>query len=115
MKPVTWMGDSRRRLKAFPQAVRYEIGQALYQAQLGEDHPSASPMRGLNAVEIVSAYRGGAYRGIYTTEFAGEIYVLHCFQKKSKRGSKTPKRDLELLRKRIAEAQLQFKGKVKKV
>jgi phage-related protein len=104
------MGDSRRRLTEFPQAVRNEIGQALYQAERGEDHPSASPMKGLNAVEIISDYRGDTYRGVYTTKFKGAIYVLHCFQKKSKRGSKTPKRDLELLRARIAEAQLLFKG-----
>lgn len=106
------MGDSRKRLKAFPQAVRFEIGQAIYQAQLGQSHPSASPMKGLNAIEIVSDYRGDTYRGVYTTKFKGEIYVLHCFQKKSKTGVKTPKRDLELLRMRIAEAQSHFMGMV---
>ncbi|MBZ5728714.1 MAG: type II toxin-antitoxin system RelE/ParE family toxin [Acidobacteriia bacterium] len=104
------MGDSRKRLKAFPQAVRHEIGQAIYQAELGTSHPSAYPMKGLNAVEIVSDYRGDTYRGVYTTKFRGEIYVLHCFQKKSKTGIKTPKRDLELLRQRLAEAELHFKG-----
>jgi phage-related protein len=104
------MGDSRQRLRTFPEAVRYEIGQAVYQAEIGESHPSASPMKGLNAVEIVSDYRGDAYRGIYTTRFKGNIYVLHCFQKKSKTGIKTHKRDLDLIRARMAEAQAHFRA-----
>jgi phage-related protein len=109
-KPIHWVGDSLKRLREFPVAVRSEIGQALYQAELGEGHPSASPMQGINAVEIVSNYRGDTYRGIYTTKFKGQIYVLHCFQKKSKAGIRTPKRDLELIRTRLAEAQLHLKA-----
>jgi phage-related protein len=103
------VGDSRKRLRGFPEPVRLEIGQALYQAELGEGHPSASPMKGLNAVEVVSDYRGDAYRGIYTTKIKGHIFVLHCFQKKSNKGSKTPGPDLELIRERLAEAQAQSK------
>ena len=102
------MGDSCERLRKFPKAVRYEIGQALYQAELGEGHPSARPMKGLNAVEIVSNYRGDAFRGIYTTQFKRHIYVLHCFQKKSKTGTKTPRTDSELIRARLTEARLHF-------
>jgi phage-related protein len=109
-KAVRWMGDSRKRLREFPEAVRFEIGQVLYQAELGERHPSACAMQGLNAVEIVSDYRGDTYSGIYTTRLKGFIYVLHCFQKKSKAGIKTPKRDLELIRRRLAEAELDCKA-----
>jgi len=108
------MGDSRQRLRAFPEAVRSEIGQALYQAELGEGHPSASPMKGLNAVEIVSDYRSDAYRGIYTTQFKGHLYVLHCFQKKSKTGIKTPKQDLRLIHARMADAQAHFRALTQK-
>ena len=104
------MGDSRRRLREFPVEVRSEIGQALCQAEAGESHPSAKPMKGLNAVEIVSDHRGDAYRGIYTTQFHGNLYVLHCFQKKSKRGIEPPKRDLEMIRRRLVEARAHFKG-----
>ena len=57
------MGDSRKQLREFPEAVRFEIGQALYQAELGECHPSACATQGLNAVEIVSDYRGDADLG----------------------------------------------------
>jgi phage-related protein len=112
LKPIRWMGDSRRRLQAFPKAVRYEIGQALYQAELSGTHPSVSPMRGMSVVEIVSDYSGDTYRGIYTTKFKGQVYVLHCFKKKSTIGIKTPTRDLELIRKRLSEARLHFKGMV---
>ena len=63
-------------------------------------------MQGLNVVEIVSDYRGDTYHGVYMTRLNGFIYVLHCFQKKSKAGIKTPKRDLELIRRRLAEAEL---------
>jgi len=108
------MGDSRQRLRAFPEAVRSEIGQALYQAELGESHPSAKPMNGLSAVEIVSDYRSDAYRGIYTTQFKGHLYVLHCFQKKSKTGIKTPRPDLELIRARLADARVHFKALTQK-
>src|SRR5450759_5473607 len=76
-KAVRWVGDSRKRLREFPDAVRFEIGQALYQAELGERHPSACAMQGLNAVEIVSDYRGDTYRGVYTTRLKGFIYT--CF------------------------------------
>jgi hypothetical protein len=64
-KAVRWMGDSRKRLREFPKAVRLEIGQAIYQAELGESHPSACAMQGLNAVEIVADYRGDTYRGLH--------------------------------------------------
>lgn len=111
---MRWMGDSRKRLREFPDAVRFEIGQALYQAEIGEPHLSASAMQGLSAIEIVSDYRGDTYRGVYTTRLKGFIYVLHCFQKKSKVGIKTPKRDLELIRARLAVAELHFKTTIGK-
>jgi phage-related protein len=113
-KAVRWIGDSRKRLREFPDAVRFEIGQALYQAELGERHPSACTMQGLNAVEIVSDYRGDTYRGVYTTRLKGFIYVLHCFQKKSKAGIKTPKQDLELIRKRLADAESHFRAMIER-
>ena len=71
-------------------------------------------MQGLNTVEIVSDYRGDAYRGVYTTRIKGFIYVLHCFQKKSKTGIKTPKRDLELIRRRLADAELHFRAMIER-
>jgi len=104
-KTIYWMGDSKDRLSEFPADVKSEIGYALRQAQWGEVHPSASPMKGYGAVEIVSDFDKDTFRGIYTAKFKDSIYVLHCFQKKSHRGSETPKRDRKLIEKRLAEAE----------
>jgi phage-related protein len=107
-KPVVWVGSSRRDLKSFPQRVRSDIGQALYAAQLGETDPAAKPLKGFGGagvMEIVDRYDTNTYRAVYTVEFSNVIYVLHCFQKKSKRGIATPQRDIELIRRRLAEAE----------
>jgi phage-related protein len=58
--------------------VSVEIGQALYQAELGKHHPSACAMQGLNTVEIVSDSRGDTWRGIYTTRFPPSTLVVNC-------------------------------------
>jgi phage-related protein len=103
-----WVGSSRRDLKSFPQRVRSDIGQALYAAQLGETDPAAKPLKGFGGaavMEIVDRYDTNTYRAVYTVEFSNVIYVLHCFQKKSKRGIATPQRDIELIRRRLAEAE----------
>ena len=107
-KPVVWVGSSRRDLKAFPKPVRFDIGQALYTAQLGETDPVAKPLKGFggaNVMEIIDRYDTNTYRAVYTVQFAEVIYVLHAFQKKSKRGIATPQKDLDLIRSRLAEAQ----------
>jgi phage-related protein len=107
-KPVVWVGSSRWDLKAFPKPVRSNIGQALYTAQLGETDPAAKPLKGFggaNVMEIIDRYDTNTYRAVYTVQFAEVIYVLHAFQKKSKRGIATPRKDLDLIRRRLAEAQ----------
>ncbi|HYI96374.1 MAG TPA: type II toxin-antitoxin system RelE/ParE family toxin [Bryobacteraceae bacterium] len=58
----------------------------------------------LEAVEVVADFDGNTYRSVYTVKLAGFIYVLHCFQKKSKRGIATPRSELELIRKRLKDA-----------
>jgi phage-related protein len=95
-------------LKAFPQKVRADIGQALYAAQLGDTDPAAKPLKGFGGtkiMEIVDRHDTNTYRAVYTAQFAGAIYVLHAFQKKSKSGIATPQKDIELIRRRLAEAQ----------
>jgi phage-related protein len=87
-----------------------EIGHALYVAQIGGKHPSAKPLtgdkefKGAGVLEIVEDHDGSAYRAVYTVKFAGAIYVLHAFQKKSKRGIATPKSDIELIKRRLRAA-----------
>jgi phage-related protein len=107
-RPIIWVGSSRKDLRGFPREVRRNIGQALYAAQQGDTDPAAKPLHGFggaSVVEIVADDRGGAWRGIYTIRYAEAIYVLHAFPKKSKRGIATPKKDLDLIRLRLAEAE----------
>jgi phage-related protein len=107
-RPVVWVGSSRRDLREFPREVRRDIGRALYAAQEGEADPATKPMRGFGGgsiVEIIAHHRGDTWRTVYTVRFEEAIYVLHAFQKKSKRGISTPTRDIELIRQRLAEAE----------
>src|SRR5271157_5769786 len=100
VRPVTWIGSSRRDLRAMPPEVRRNIGQALYAAQQGMADPAAKPLKGFvgtRVMEIVERYRGDAFRAVYTAHFSNAIYVLHVFQKKSKRGIATPKSDVVLI------------------
>jgi phage-related protein len=108
MKPVVWIGSSLRDLRGLPQQVRRDIGQALYAAQQGETDPAAKSLKGFGGtrvMEIVERYRTDAYRAVYTAHFADTVYVLHVFQKKSKRGIATAKHDIDLIRRRFAEAE----------
>ena len=108
LKPVRWIGSSRKDVRSFPSAVRLEIGHALYAAQKGETDPTAKPLKGFGGrgvLEIVSDHRGDAWRSVYTVRLEGAVYVLHAFQKKSKSGIATPKKDLDLIRSRLADAQ----------
>jgi phage-related protein len=108
VRPVVWIGSSRRDLHAMPQQVRRHIGQALYTAQQGMTDPAAKPLKGFGGarvMEIVERYRTDAYRAVYTAHFEDAVYVLHVFQKKSKSGIATPKHELELIRERLAEAE----------
>jgi phage-related protein len=108
IKPVFWISSSRRDLRAMPRQVRSDIGQALYMAQQGMTDPAAKPLKGFGGtrvMEIVERYQTDAYRAVYTAHFASAIYVLHVFQKKSKTGITTPKQDIDLIKKRFAEAQ----------
>jgi len=107
-RPVIWIGSSRRDLRSFPRAVRRDLGQALYAAQQGQTDPSAKALRGFgggSVLEIVASQAGGTWRAVYTVRYPEAIYVLHAFQKKSKRGIATPKKDMDLIRHRLADAE----------
>ena len=115
-KQLVWVGSSRRDLREFPPAVRRTFGVALFAAQLGEMPPDAKPLRGFGGagvLELIEDHRGNTYRAIYTVRFATRIYVLHAFQKKSKRGIASPKRELELIRERLKWAERRHTGKTK--
>lgn len=105
-KPVIWLGDSLRELKAFPGRVQDEMGYAIYLAQCGQKHVSAKPLEGLGSgvLEVVSDHRGNTFRSVYTVRFADRVFVLHAFQKKSKSGAATPKPDIDLMTQRLKQA-----------
>ena len=115
-KQLVWVGSSRRDLREFPPAVRRAFGVGLFAARLGETPPDAKPLRGFGGagvLELIEDHRGDTYRAVYTVRFASRIYVLHAFQKKSKRGIATPKRDLELIRERLKWPERLHTGKTK--
>lgn len=104
MKPLEWVGRTQDDLKAFPITARRNIGYALHFAQMGDKHPAAKPLKGFGGagvLEIVEDFDGDTCRAAYTVRFADAVYVLHVFQKKSKKGIATSKRDMELIRKRL--------------
>jgi phage-related protein len=112
-KPVRWIGSSKSDLSAFPEDVKGRVGGALWEAQLGGKAPYAKPLRGFGGagvLEVVDDFDGDTYRAVYTVRFAGIVYVLHAFQKKSKRGAATPKADIDLIRQRLKRAEEDCKG-----
>ncbi|NDU79303.1 type II toxin-antitoxin system RelE/ParE family toxin, partial [Actinomadura sp. DSM 109109] len=99
-KPVRWVGSSKDDLSAFPDEVKWRVGGALWDAQRGGKAPYVKPLKGFGGaavLEVVDDFDGDTYRAVYTVRFAGVVYVLHAFQKKSKRGIATPKADLDLV------------------
>jgi phage-related protein len=112
MKPVEWVGSSYKDFCSFPDAVQDVMGFALYQAQIGHIHRSAKPLKGFggaSVLEIIDDHQGDTYRAVYTVKFERAIYVLHAFQKKSKKGIKTQPEDMELIRRRLKAAEEDYK------
>ena len=108
-KPLEWIGSSYKDLMALPDDVRRHFGFALSLAQAGDKHDDAKVLKGFGGagvLEVVEDDAGGTYRAVYTVKFAEAVFVLHCFQKKSKRGIATPKEDMDIVhaRLKIAEA-----------
>jgi len=103
-KPLQWVGSAKRDLMALPIAVRKFFGHALDFAKRGEQHLAAKPLKGFGGagvIEVIEDDAGGTYRAVYTVKFEEAVFVLHCFQKKSKRGIETPKADMNIIRARL--------------
>ena len=103
MKKLTWLADSRSKVKGFPASVQDDIGYALYIAQVGEKSVRAKPLHGLGAgaMEIAVHDASGTFRTVYTVSIGDSIYVIHAFQKKSKAAIATPKSEMDLIRQRL--------------
>lgn len=111
-KPLLWMGSSKRDLLTFPGWVIGEVGWALEMAQFGVRHSAAKPWKGAGprVLEIVGDFDGNTYRAVYTVKFALAVYVLHCFRKKSPTGIKTARLDIEMVHRRLAAAEVDYKA-----
>jgi phage-related protein len=110
-KPVRWVGSSREDLSAFPTDVRRRVGGALWEAQIGGKASYAKPLKGFSGagvLEIVDDFDGDAFRAVYSVRFAKAVYVLHAFQKKSKRGVATPKAELDMIERRLKRAEQDY-------
>ena len=107
-KPLAWIASSKKDLMALPIRVRKFFGHALDFAQRGEQHDAANPLKGFGGagvIEIIENDAGGTYRAVYTVKFEEAVYVLHCFQKKSKHGIATAKEDMNIIRTRLKVAE----------
>lgn len=103
MKALEWISSSKKDLLTFPEDVRKEIGYALYLAQNGDIHQNTKPFKGFGSgvYEIVSDYDKNTYRSVYIVNLYDRVYVLHCFQKKSKSGIATPKEEINVIEQRL--------------
>jgi phage-related protein len=107
-KPLEWIGSSHKDLMALPTEVRQFFGYALSLAQSGDQHDAAKVLKGFGGagvIEVVENDAGGTYRAVYTVKFKEAVFVLHCFQKKSKQGIATPKADMDIIHARLKIAQ----------
>jgi phage-related protein len=106
LRPLVWMGNAKRNLQAFPTAAQKLLGDELQLIQFGGMPKDAKPFKGVGSgvFEIALRHDAGAYRTVLAVQLGKKIYVLHAFQKKSKKGIETPKHDVELIKQRYAEA-----------
>lgn len=113
MKPLFWVASAKKDLLEMPEQVVDIAGYALYLAQIGLKHPQAKPLKGFGSagvLEVVEDDDGNTYRAVYTIRFCNSIYVLHCFQKKSRKGIETPKQDMDLIEARLKLARQHSEG-----
>ena len=108
LRPLIWVGRSKDDFSRFPRAVQANMGFVLYRAQEGGKHVSAKPLAGFagaGVLEAIEQHDGNTFRAVYTVKLAGAVYVLHAFQKKSKKGIASPRAEIELIRRRLKGAE----------
>ena len=110
VRPLRWIGASRKNYGEFPSPVQEAFGFGLYLAQTGQHPLGAKPLKGLGTgiVELVESFDGDAYRAVYTVRFETAVYVLHCFKKKSNRGISTPQTEIDLIKRRLRDAESDY-------
>ena len=102
-RTISWIRAARKDFDKFPREAQHQIVSALEIAAHGEKADIAKPLQGLGSgiFEVALAHRGDAYRTVYAVQIDEDIWVIHAFQKKSTRGIKTPKKDIDLIRDRL--------------
>ena len=108
VKPLYWVGSSKKDIALMPDEVQDIFGYALYLAQIGKKHEDAKPLKGFGSagvLEVVEDWHGDTYRAAYTVRFTAAVFVLHVFQKKARKGVGTPKHEIDLIRKRLKAAE----------
>lgn len=116
IRPLLWVASSKRDYREFPPRVQDTLGFELFLAQTGQRPPSAKPLKGLGSgtVELIEDFDGDTYRTVYTVRFQEAVYVLHAFKKKSKRGIATPKSDIDLIKRRLKDAESDYAERFRK-
>ena len=106
LRELVWLGDSLNVLREFPNQVQKDIGDALNDVQHGDTPPEAKPFKGVasGVFEIVNRFDTNTYRTLYAVKIGAVVYVLHAFQKKSPKGIKTARKEIELINKRYIKA-----------
>lgn len=106
IRPLIWLGNTRKNIQSFPEEVKKLIGDELQIIQFGGMPKNAKPFKGVGSgiIEIAIRHDKDAYRCVQALQLDQNIYILHAFQKKSKKGIKTPKKDVDLIKKRYQEA-----------
>src|SRR6266853_117839 len=98
-RQISWIRAARRDFEKFPDDVQSDMFDALTLAAEGGKSDKAKPFKGVDGgvFEIALKYRGDAFRAIYAVKIAADIWVIHAFQKKSKKGIKTPQMEVDLI------------------
>lgn len=106
LRSITWLGDSRKQIRTMPDEVQDVIGWQLQEVQAGLTPNLAKPFKGVGSgvFEIRARFDGDTFRAVYAVQIGEEIYILHCFQKKAKKGIATPQKDVNLIKQRYKEA-----------
>jgi phage-related protein len=106
LRSLVWLRDTRSNIRTFPAGARKVIGDELQLIQFGGMPKDAKPFKGVGSgvIEIAVPYGGDAYRTVVAVQLGRTIYVLHAFQKKSKKGRATPKHHVDLIKQRYSEA-----------
>jgi phage-related protein len=102
-RPISWIKAALKDFEKFPEGAQREILRALTVAAEGRKADIAKPMKGLGSgvYEVALAWRAETYRTIYIVQMGPDIWVVHAFQKKSTKGIKTPKHEIDVIRERI--------------